>query len=170
MAYLSLLGLYQYDNDLFAEMVLPESIDRDNFLTNLLAEVAELEVIYPDGEIMRQMIGAWSAIRLSTWERMEFVLTEEYDPFINIKRDEVRTIESEGQNVEGVSAWNVSTFVNRNQNTGSSLVTETFHVEGDSAITDAQDVARKEIELRAKYDLYQIIIAEFKNRFCLAVY
>lgn len=186
MAWLSLLGLYHYDNDLFSELTLPEQVNRDDFITNLLAECAELEVIYPDGEIMRQMIGAWSRSRLNTWERVAGVLYEDYDPFVNIKRDEVRTIESSGTsklnsggtNTDKVSAWDSAAFANRGQtdtrnnssgNT-SSTVRETLHVEGDSAITDAQDVARKEVELRMRFDLYRIIIEDFRNRFCLLVY
>ena len=170
MAWLSVLGLYHYDNDLFNELSLPEEIDRSDFIMNLLAECAELEVIYPDGEIMRQMIGAWSRSRLETWERIAAVLYEDYDPFVNINRDEVRTITTEGTQTEQVSAWDSTAFANRGKNSGESTVTEHFHVEGDSAITDAQDVARKEVDLRMKYDLYRIIIEDFRNRFCLLVY
>ena len=54
--------------------------------------------------------------------------------------------------------------------TGTVTTTEHFHVEGDSAITDAQDVAKKEFNLRDEYNLYNYIINDFKNRFCLLVY
>ena len=169
-AYISLLTLLQYDHDLFADLQLPSVLDKDVFVNELVAETAELEVIYPDAEIMRQMIGNWSASRIHTWDRIAVVLYEEYDPFINIKRDEVRTIESSGESENGVSAWNQSDYTNRDRNTGSSFVKETFHVEGDSAITDAQDVARKEVDLRTKADLFRIILNDFKARFCLSVY
>ena len=170
-AYISLLTLLQYDHDLFADLQLPSVLDKDVFVNELVAETAELEVIYPDPEIMRQMIGNWSASRIHTWDRIAVVLYEEYDPFINIKRDEVRTIESSGESENGVSAWNQqSAYTNRDKNTGSSFVKETFHVEGDSAITDAQDVARKEVDLRTKADLFRIILNDFKARFCLSVY
>lgn len=169
-ALLSLLMLYHYDPDLFAQLHLPAEADKDVFINNLLAETAELEVIYPDPEIMREMIGYWSASRMHTWEKIAGVLYEDYDPFVNIKRDEVRTIKTTGTNESAVAAWNEKDYTNRDKNTGDSFVEEHFHVEGDSAITDAQDVARKEIDLRTKSDLYRIIINEFKNRFCLLVY
>ena len=54
--------------------------------------------------------------------------------------------------------------------TGTVTTTETFHVEGDSAITDAQDVLKKEMDVRIRYDLYRLILAEFKERFLLRVY
>lgn len=169
-AWISLLGLYRFDPTLFTGLQLPAVMDKNAFIQELLVNTAELEVIYPDAEIMRQMIANWSAIRLHSWERIADVLYEEYDPFINIKRDEVRTIETSGTSENKVSAWNENAYSNRDQNSGSSKVKETLHVEGDSAITDAQDVARKEIDLRTKYDLYQYIINDFKNRFCLLVY
>lgn len=170
-AYISILTLLQYDEDLFDNLQLPSVLDKDVFINELVAETAELEVIYPDPEIMSQMIGNWSASRIHSWNKIATVLYEEYDPFINIKRDEVRTIESSGESENGVSAWNQqSAYTNRDRNTGSSLVKETFHVEGDSAITDAQDVARKEVDLRMKADLFRIILNDFKARFCLSVY
>ena len=169
-SWLSLLGLYRYDPTLFDDMVLPAEIDKSVLVDNLLMETAELEVIYPDAEIMRQIIGFWSQSRINTWQRIAAVLYENYDPFINIKRDEIRTIETSGTNETSVSAWNEKNYTNRDKNTGDSFVKETFHVEGDSAITDAQDVARKEVELRNKYDVYKYIINDFKNRFCLLVY
>lgn len=169
-SYVSLLTLLQYDPHLFDDMHLPAVIDKDILVNELVAETAELEVVYPDPEIMRQLIDNWSYSRMHAWNKIATVLYEDYDPFVNIKRDEVRTIESSGENETGVSAWNEADYQNRDKNTGSSFVRETFHVEGDSAITDAQDVARKEVDLRLKMDLYQIILREFINRFCLLVY
>ena len=179
---MSVLGLYHYNPNLFDGMRLPASLALSTFIDNLLMEYAELEVIYPDPEFMQDAIGRWSQMRLHSWEMMERVLYEDYDPFINIKRDETRTITEErdltgkGDTTGKVSAWNDSGFTDRAKDesvstqTGTVTTTEHFHVEGDSAITDAQDVLKKEMDVRIKYDLYRIILAEFKERFCLLVY
>lgn len=221
-SWLSLLGLYRYDQTIFDEFVVPAEVVKADLIQNLLLETAELEIIYPEPEIMRQIIGAWSRARLHVWERIALVLYKNYDPFINITRDEVRTIQTQKSNTQTnnltrtqditrtdnltetdnrtqtntVSAWDSSSFQNRDKTTnggsltntgtvrdagsvadkgtvsdnGNSTVTETLHIEGDSAITDAQDVARKEIELRSIYELDDYIINDFKNRFCLLVY
>ena len=169
-SWVSLLGLYRYDNTVFDELVVPAEVNKNDLIQNLLAETAELEVIYPDPEIMRQIIGSWSRARINVWNRIALVLYKNYDPFINITRDETRTINTSGDNVSQISAWDSNNFTNREKNTGGSTVTETLHVEGDSAITDAQDVARKEVELRSRYELDDYIINDFKNRFCLLVY
>lgn len=58
----------------------------------------------------------------------------------------------------------------RHDDTGTLHTLETFHSEGDSALYTPTDVARKEVELRAEYDIINIIVQEFKSRFCLCVY
>ena len=179
---ISILGLYHYNPDLFKDLVLPDELDASVFIDNMLMDYAELEVLYPDAEFMQDAIGRWSNMRLHAWERMQKVLYEEYDPFVNIKRDEVRTI-TETRDLTGtgsttgkVSAWNDQGFTDRakddstSKQTGTVTTTENFHVEGDSAITDAQDVLKKEMDVRIRYDLYRLILAEFKERFLLLVY
>lgn len=187
-ATISLLGLYTWDDTIFDDMVLPEQVDKEDLIDNLLMETAELEILYPDAEFIKQAIARWSAIRLHTWERIAKVLYEDYDPFINIKRDEERkivhdrnlTYTNKGDTKTNENAWDdrsatgVQTqLVNvdlTNTDKGQTVTTETFHVEGDSAITDAQDVAMKEVDLRNRYDLYDYIIKDFIHRFCLMVY
>lgn len=179
---MSLFGLHYYDPTIFDDMVIPDQIDRDVLIPNIIMECAELPLLYPSADMMKQAIGYWSQMRLHAWERMAEVLYEKYDPFINIKRDEVRTIEQDrnlkddGVSIGSVNAWNSGTNTERDRNTstneytGKVITKETFHVEGDSAITDAQDVARKEMELRIKYDLCKYIVKDFKLRFCLQIY
>lgn len=182
MASISIMGLYKADDTIFDGLVLPDSLDHDEMVDNILIEFADNEVLYPDPDFIKEAIAKWSNMRLHTWKRYEKVLYEDYEPFINIKRDEVRTITqtrdlaSSGMNTEQVSAWNETDFTNRGQtigesnDTGTVTTTENFHVEGDSAITDAQDVLRKELEVRIKYDLYDLIKGDFKKRFILMVY
>lgn len=179
---MSIIGLYNYRPDIFNELSVPSTIDKELLIDNIVLECGELEVLYSNPDFLKEAIGKWSSIRLHTWNKMSIVMYEDYDPFINIKRDEVREItqsrdlEDNGTSTNKVNAWNSGTGVERESNlinstqTGTVTTRETFHVEGDSAITDAQDVARKEMELRDKWDLYTVIINEFKNKFCLYIY
>lgn len=203
--FISTLGMYYANPNLFADMSMPQYtytvpdpddpdappvevtadyLDKNNFIYNLLMETAELEVIYPDPDFFQEAIKQWSIARLTVWERVALVLTNKYDPFINIRRHEERNIiqdrdlASGATNTYNQNAWNdssttgVQTNVNVSSGTDTGKVTtsETFDLEGDSAITDAQDVARKEVELRTEYDLMQYMIRDFKKRFCLMVY
>ena len=182
MATLSIRALYRYDPDLFADMYLPQGVNRQTLVNRIVTDFAELEVLYPDPDVMKDAVKYWSVSQAPRWDRMALVLNEEYDPFINIKRDEVRTIttdrdlESTADGQTGVSAWNSDEFEPRTSqtttgtDTGRVTTTEHFHVEGDSAITDAQDVLKKEVEIRKKYNMYDIILNDFKRRFLLEIY
>lgn len=183
---ISVLGMYNFNNELFDNMQLPDAVDRDDLIQNIVLECAELEVIYPDYDFLKAAIGIWSNSRILTWNRLADVLTTAYDPFVNIKRDELRTITetrdlkdtTKGDSTESTNAFDSGTDTERGKvstdmtgtNTGTVTTTDHLQVEGDSAITDAQDVMRKEVEVREMYDIYKYIINDFKRRFCLLVY
>ena len=50
---LSVLGLYQYDNSIFADMLIPSALDRETLINNVLLECAELEILYPDADFFK---------------------------------------------------------------------------------------------------------------------
>lgn len=95
-AKISVMGLFQWNSDLFGLMVIPEGLDKDIVVSNLLAETAELEVLYPNYEVMRTLIGTWSYKELPIWEHLYQTTKYDYDPIQNYNRTEIETIEGEG--------------------------------------------------------------------------
>ena len=94
---LSVLGLYQYDSSLFSEMVYPAGFSSDEKQTvvgNILAECAELECLFADAATMKTMIGLWSKLNISVWERIFTASKLEYNPIENYIN--VAAIESPG--------------------------------------------------------------------------
>ena len=92
---LSVLGLYNYDSGLFSEMVYPAGFTDDEKQTvvgNILAECAELECLFPDAGTMRTMIGLWSKLNISVWNRIFTASKLEYNPIENYNRTELETI------------------------------------------------------------------------------
>ena len=87
-ATLSLLGLYQYDNTIFNELVLPEGMDKQLYINNLLMETAELEVLFSNPATMRSVIGIWSSAHLDSWKKMWNTTKLEYNPIENYNRQE----------------------------------------------------------------------------------
>ena len=90
-AWLSLLGLYNWDNSIFDNMVLPEDFtpdDKTTLINNLLMETAELEVIYTDPDFMKNAIEAWSAKEVYTWTRLYDAMMAQYSPIENFDRYE----------------------------------------------------------------------------------
>lgn len=87
-ATLSLLGLYQYDNTIFNELVLPEGMDKQLYINNLLMETAEMEVLFSNPATMRSVIGIWSSAHLDSWSKMWNTTKLEYNPIENYDRQE----------------------------------------------------------------------------------
>lgn len=87
-ATLDIIGLYNYDNKLFDDMVVPASISKDDVVHEILETCAELEVLYPDWDFMRSAIGHWSTVEMATWSRVEALTLAEYNPIENYDRKE----------------------------------------------------------------------------------
>lgn len=85
---LSTLGLYEWDSTLFDLMQIPSALDKDTLVKNLLAETAELEVLYPNPVVFKNLIGVWSAKNLDVWERLYATTQYEYNPIENYDRQE----------------------------------------------------------------------------------
>lgn len=186
-ATLSFMGLYRANPHLFDNLHLPAQIDAEELKKRLLIETAEQEVLYPDAGFMAEALENYSALRLHAWEQMAKVLMREnYDPFTNVERHEERTEKEtrdltstlRGTNTGKVSAYNLASFTDKDQNltdstgkdSGTITRTMSYDLEGDSAISDTQDLIKKEIKLRSQFSLFSIIISDIKQNFCLGVY
>ena len=96
-AWISFLGLYNWDDTLFENLALPEGFTADDktiLINNLLMETAELEVIYPDPDFMKSAIEAWSGKEVINWDRLYKLMLMEYNPIENYNRVE----DSDNQN------------------------------------------------------------------------
>ena len=85
---LSPLGLYQWDQSVFDLMQIPEALDKNTLIDNLLAETAELEVLYPNPIVFKNLVGVWSVKNLDVWNRLYATTQYEYNPIENYNRYE----------------------------------------------------------------------------------
>ena len=85
---LSPLGLYNWDNTIFDLMQIPTELDKPTLIDNLLAETAELEVLYPNPVIFKNLVGVWSAKQIEIWNRLYATTQYEYNPIENYNRYE----------------------------------------------------------------------------------
>lgn len=88
---MSILGLYNYDTTIFEGFNVPEGMDRDVAVKQILLQTAELEILYPEPETMKVAIMLWSAVNLPLWQRMFNVLTMEYNPIWNVDATETES-------------------------------------------------------------------------------
>lgn len=209
---LSVLGLYNYDDTIFNNMEIPESVDRETLINNILMECSELEVLYPDAPFFKFAVEAWSKKEYPVWDKLNEIwstdidVSNEYDyerkrtPNISHTKTGTETETPSGQIIDtatnnntattAVSAYNASTFENRDQvtNNGTSGNTRSFNQyenekefntvnseTGSETITEKghkRSAAEliKEATDAAIFNIYDYITESFKERFCILVY
>lgn len=173
VATLSLLGLYSFRGDILDDFKLPEGIDRDDFIEMLLFDTAELELLTPDPDIMKQLLGRWSNVRVNAWSKMLDTETVEYNPIHNYDRQEDWVDDGTGSSITdlSVAGFNDADMADR-ERTGTGTTTQSRHtarISGNIGVTTTQQMLESERESR-KYSTVYEIIGEFKERFCLLVY
>ena len=87
-ANLSILGLWNYNNEIFDLMVIPQAVNRDTLITNILTECSDFSLLYPDYDFMKTLIGRWSTIEAGVWDAMLRSTQLEYNPIENYDRYE----------------------------------------------------------------------------------
>ena len=85
---ITLIGMYNWDNTLFANLSTPSGIDNSLLIDTILLNGGEFETLYADFDFMKEAIGRWSGKWQRTMERWVSVLSEEYDPIENYDRKE----------------------------------------------------------------------------------
>ena len=228
-ATVSLLGLKLLNEGILRELVVPDGVDIELVKDNLLAETAELEVIYPDANFMQAMIGRWSAKELPVWDRLYKTTLLKYNPIENYDRKEKWTEdENTTKNLDSeatgnsttqtdssskthdenetnngtskyVSAYNETEFTPTERTTsnaqtiedsnnttesdinvkskdgvvsderGKRLLDREGKMSGNTGFYTKQKMIEQERQI-AEYNIIDVIINSFKNRFCLQVY
>lgn len=133
---ISVLGLYNYDNDIFEDLAVPEDVDKTILIDTILTECAELEVLYPDSDFFKSAVATWSLKELSVWSKLNELwsvngLDSEYDyrrtrtPNLSHSKTGydiekptgtiTDTATNNNTTTDSVSAYNSSSFENREQ-------------------------------------------------------
>ena len=161
--HLTLGGIYNYDNTLFDDIVIPDNADKEVLITEILRQSAGNESRYQSPKLLKQMIENF--FKTNEWKFSELWKTTEYeyDPLVNYdleisetrEREEnnnlTRSVESTGNNKvkssdtieNSVSAYNVSGYspkdktetAGTNENTAKNRGTETENKKGDGTET-----------------------------------
>jgi len=205
MSNLSIMGLYNFDSSVFNDLDVPTGIDKQVLIDTIIMECAEFELIYPDISIMKYAIKQWSAKEYWNWQKLYNTTNLSYNPIWNkdgtisetetITHDDKTTVDGEviqtpdttTTNTQRVSAFNSSSYENRQEDTqditGDVTTTDdtitTYENEhqrtytrtetGNIGITTTQSMIREEREIDM-FNIYDIICGSFKKRFCLLVY
>lgn len=197
IATLTLIGLYNYEPNLFEYLDFPEGIDKDTVRDNILMKSANFEVLYADPDFIHDAIKVWSTKWYRTFERWEKALEIDYDPLENYDRREEWTDVGTGTStVEGtttdsanvtteqkVSAYNSDTMRDNvetstgsssesaidNTNTSNTRNVRTGRAHGNIGVTTSQQMLEAELTI-ARWNLYDHIADLFLSEFVIPVY
>lgn len=88
---INLIGMYNYDERLFRYLELPEGVDKDTFINNILLRFGERIVLYTNAEFYAQAIGMWGRKWNKSFIRILQAIDAEYNPIHNYDRFEEYT-------------------------------------------------------------------------------
>lgn len=170
-----------YNNDLFDDIDMPVGLDK-TLLINTIYDVCGLCIpIYPEHDLLKSKIETFFGRNKYNFDQIASALTVEYDPIYNYDRyeeyDEERTTAFSEQNndTNSVNTYDSDTFHDRekNANTRSNDGTEGYktnnHIYGNIGVTTSQQMLESEINLRTKYNIYEIIAKMFAKEFTLGI-
>lgn len=128
-ATLSIAGLYNWNEHIFDDLVLPVSIDKNEIIDDILYTCADLEIVYPDWNVMKHAIKVWSEEALYRWNKIETLAEAEYNPLENYDMMETESIQDNREKKKNdvstgkVKTENVASNNNSNTNTVTNAVT-----------------------------------------------
>ena len=91
MAKITLIGFYNYDPTLFDGLILPEGIEKDLVVDEILERSNEFESLYSNPDFVKQRITMWGRKHYRTFDKWIKALGIEYDPLNNYDRYEEYT-------------------------------------------------------------------------------
>lgn len=168
---MSVRALYKWDSSIFDSFMLPDDVKIEMIATMILAECGELETLYPDPEYFKMVLRYWSESKLPSWNKIKESLWDiEYDPIHNYTRHTEHSGSDDYTLTDSVKGYNETSFVDsdRSQNYGNNRFTR--DITGNIGNTSFSKLIEEEVQLRKTYDLIDIIVNDFKQRFCILVY
>lgn len=82
--FLSIMGMYEYDDSLFNGLQIPAGINKEALINNICLQCGELEIMYPDLNTMKLAITVWSIAQQKTWEKLYKTMVVDYNPIWNV--------------------------------------------------------------------------------------
>ena len=164
-AWVSILGMYEYDNTVFDGLTVPTDMTKQTVIDAILLECAELELVYPDLDIMKTAITNWSNIEGPIWDKLYNTESLQYNPLWNVDA----TIEEvlDGTGIGSTKGYNSTTWLENDKAKTDNTVTTTRT--GNIGITSSQELLAAEREV-VQFSTIKYMVDSFKKRFCLMIY
>lgn len=182
---LTMIGMYNYDETLFDGITLPTGINKDVLIPEILRQCDEFEILYPNLDFLKAMIGNWSQKHYRTFEKWVAGLAEEFNPLHNYDRHEeyidtsnsLTHTSSSSSDERKVSAYDASSMQPREGESGTSTgsgvgAAESKHVAhlyGNIGVTTSTQMLEDFLRVE-RWNIYEHIAELFVDEFCIRVY
>ena len=187
---ISLLGLYNYDNTLFANLQMPTVVidpdnlpnpfwtpDKDTLIATILEKSSDFPCLYPNFEFMKYMIGVWSKNTAYMKQKLWETLNYKYNPIHNYDRNSnisrTSSTNAGGTVTAASTAFNSDSFKDTGKSTsnetagGTETITE--NVSGNIGVMSTQKMIEQQRSI-AEFKWYDIVAQDFINKFCVQIY
>lgn len=138
---MTLIGMYNFDDQLFSKMVLPEGVDSELVINCILQRSGDFEVLYSNTFFMKSMIGVVSSKWNRTFQKWHDALQLKYDPIYNYDRFEEWTDNgSESGNEKGSESSQTANKSTSNESSNGSGQTDTLvnSYDNNALVEDSQ--------------------------------
>lgn len=164
-ARLTIMGLYNYDPDIFAGFEVPDGMDRDVVINEIVMQCAELELVYPSFNLMKLAINNWCKVESKIWDRLWNTENLEYNPIWNVDGKVIER--GSAGSVGSTKGYNETNWLD-NAKMDAEDERETIRT-GNIGVTTTQSMIREEREV-SEYSTIWYIVNSFKKRFCIMIY
>lgn len=184
-ARLTIMGLYNYDPDIFAGFEVPDGMDRETVINEIVMQCAELELVYPSFNLMKLAINNWCKVESKIWDKLYNTENLDYNPIWNVDGDVVDTINRSGnnitqgsnQNTGSTKGYNETAWLDNEKDVGTSsgsgqwadTETHTTRRTGNIGVTTTQSMILEERNV-VEFSTIKYIVNSFKKRFCIMIY
>lgn len=179
--FLSILTLTNYNDHVWDGFELPIGLDKDLAIQDICMQCAELELVYPDWNIMQTAISSWARRNAAIWQKLYETVTADYNFLWNV--DATITEENSGENsgtldstnTGSVKGYNSNTWADADQNvidndtSGDWSESKSLRRFGNIGVTTSMALVKEQRET-VVYDIYREITRSFMKEFCLLIY
>lgn len=162
---LTILGLYEFNEDIFQGFNVPDGMGRDTVLNEILLQCGNLELIYPSYNILKLAITNWSRVEQPIWEKLYNTENFDYNPIWNVDGTVKEVLD--GDFVGSTKGYNETNWLDNSKGKTDNTITTTRT--GNIGVTTTQKMITEEREV-SDFSTIKYIVESFKKRFCIMIY
>lgn len=186
------------EDGLFKDAIFPAGIDKQLVIETILNNAGEFEPLYKNAEYMQIQTAVWARKWYDTFSRWDLALSTDYDPLHNYDRHEIvkelhddqttsdmnSTTTGKDVSTNTRSAYDSNGYephdrndldssgnsINKAAGTDKGRFDREAHMYGNIGVTTSATMLTEEMEVRGKFNLYNMIADCFANELCILLY